>query len=145
MSAPGTLTDFVQRYVKTIWTDREIDRLGEFLADDCVLSDLYGDNVMRGLATIKQSVAQWANLMEGVNARLLHAIEGDGEIAWQWSLSGRFTDQAPVRTTATQWPGGDSLVFAGITFSTVVDGKVIREQTQADIRGLIEQMGYSLR
>ena len=143
----GDKTEQVRRYVEEIWGDGKTDLLGDYLAEDCVLTDLYGDNVIRGLAGVKASIDQWRTMMASVQARVLHVIEDDAAVAWQWSLAGTWKDTAPVRRggPAVNWPGGQDLVLAGITFSTFHQDRIVREETQADLRGLIEQMGYELR
>ena len=137
----------IRRYVAEVWSEGRVDSLGSFMHPECVLTDLYGDNVIKGLGPIGKSINQWRTMMSDVQARVLHVVEDDSAVAWQWSLAGTWNEDSPVRREreALNWPGGQDLVLAGITFSTFQDGLIVREETQADLRGLIEQMGYQLR
>ena len=143
-----THLDLILRYVQDVWTEGRVDLLSEYVDDDCRFSDLYGDTVLVGRKAVADSIAQWLSMFARHEGRVLHSVADDDRIAWQWSVTGTWSDTPPLGygdEKRPRWPAGKSVVVAGIAFTTIKAGRIIHEQNQSDTQGLVEQMGYSLR
>lgn len=144
--SPEVAERLVRDYVQTVWELGEFHRLGEFVASDCVFSDLYGDQVLRGRPAVEDSIRQWLGVVRDCQARLQTVIVQDDQVAWQWSLTGRLRDPEVLPAGRRgSWAAFAPITIVGATFSKIRDGLIAEERTQADLKGLLEQMGLRLR
>jgi hypothetical protein len=141
----GAAVAVVRTYVDVIWNQGDVGRLAEFLAPDVVSRGPGDTEVQRGRDRYAIRLVGMLTVLAPMRTRIVR-IACDGElVAWQWELSAEVRDPGvlaePLRTMAAAVPGLRCLRATGMTFSRVVDGLIVEEQTEADPQGVLNQLG----
>jgi predicted ester cyclase len=124
------------RAVFEIWMTGELDRLGEFVADDVVHHDPYDPHGAEGIEGHRKTIA--------LNRRAFHNIEVT--IEDQISEADRLATRGIAAMTH---PGelvgtsdsGKRVRISGITVERFEDGKVVEAWRCMDTLGLMQQIG----
>jgi len=128
----------VRRYAEEIWNRGNLTALDEFVADDYVmrdpgLPDIVGPEGLREhIAVIRAAFPDHRLEITGIIA------EGD-EVAWRWQMHGTH-----VGEFLGVLPTGRRVTMTGIALYRLTDGKVVERHGEADLLGLLEQLGAPL-
>jgi steroid delta-isomerase-like uncharacterized protein len=124
------------RAVFEIWTTGELDRLGDYVAEDVVHHDPYdphGDEGVEGhRKTIEMNRAAFPDIEITIEDQV---AEGD-MLATRWTS--RMTHSGSLGGAP---PSGRRVEISGMTMERFEDGKVVEAWRSIDTLGLLRQIG----
>jgi steroid delta-isomerase-like uncharacterized protein len=128
------IKESVRHYVDKVYTHGNLDGVEELVTDDYVnhtqLQTVHGaDGLRQFVAMIRTAFPDAQETIED------QVAEGDKEVH-RWVIRGTHESEF-MGIPAT----GKKITISGITISRVVDGKIAEEWTQADMMGLLQQLG----
>ncbi|MGW7198670.1 ester cyclase [Streptomyces chryseus] len=138
--------ELIHDYADTIWNKGQIDQLGRFMAPDVRMYGLGGEPPIIGLEKLQQETARWRGMYADATMTILSTVSEDDRVAWHWTLGGTIADTGMLmpnmRQLAREIPQLAQISVAGMTISTVQDGKITEETTQSDVAEFLKQIGY---
>jgi steroid delta-isomerase-like uncharacterized protein len=124
----------VQRYIEEIYNKGNLDLAADLVTDDYVnhagFMDVEGvEGLQQFAAMLRAALPDWHEVIED------QVVEGDKEVH-RYVIRGTHKGEF-MGIPAT----GKEVVVTGITLARIEDGKIAEEWSQADMLGLMQQLG----
>lgn len=130
--------EHIRAYAQTIFNEGRLDLLHEFVDGRFTLRNLYGDVLVEGVGDLRQHLERWLAAFHEPQLTVVDMlVEGD-RVAWQWRL-----DTTDHRHVTPGMPGLGAVSVNGVTFSSLLDGRIIEECNEADVHGYLQQIGVA--
>jgi ketosteroid isomerase-like protein len=130
--------DLVRRYFEAGDRD-ELDAWDELCAENMTLFTGFTPPV-EGLAALKGFSAGMHAAFSPFHLTILDLLAEGDRAAVRWATGG--FNGAPFPTPAGEVPATNKEIsMSGMSFMKVENGKIVEENTQADILGLLQQLG----
>ena len=100
----------IRRFVETVWNNKQVDALDEFHAAEYMLN-----GTPHTAATFKEHLQGYFAQVPDLHNTIQDMIAEDDTVSYRWVMQA--TDQAT----------GKQLVYRGITFNRIVDGKIVED------------------
>lgn len=129
------MQDFnVQEYLNTVWEKGDLDKISNFVSNDCVFRDVSGRVRLQGINDLTSNLRQWYEVFEDprVELRRFFSDQSLSTICWDWVLSVK-----PSIARNGQDKGARIKIY-GITIGTISDGKIVEEVNCTDMKELID-------
>ena len=124
------------RAVFEIWMTGELDRLGDFVADDVVHHDPYDPHGADGIDGHRKTIALNRRAFRDIEITIEDQIAEGDRLATRWTAAMTHTGElggAPASGTRVR--------ISGITVERFEDGKVVEAWRCMDTLGLLQQIG----
>ncbi|MEM0984945.1 MAG: ester cyclase [Pseudomonadota bacterium] len=146
MDLPGFAAEFVDfphyiiRITELIWHDRQVERIRDWYAEDCVIHTLAGDVV--GAQTVVDNT--WATLRAFPDRRLdgdnvIWADEGAGAFYSSHLITSKMTNKGPSEFGPAT---GKKVRIQTIADCLCANNQVVEEWLVRDNLGLVQQLGF---
>ena len=124
------------RAVFEIWMSGELDRLGEFVADEAVHHDPYDPYGAEGIEGHRKTIALNRRAFSDIEITIEDQIAEGDRLATRWSAT--MTHVGELGGTPAS---GKRVRISGITVERFEDGKVVEAWRCMDTLGLLQQIG----
>jgi steroid delta-isomerase-like uncharacterized protein len=124
------------RAVFEIWSSGELDRLGDYVADDVVHHDPYDPHGADGIEGHKKTIAMNREAFPDIEITIDDQIAEGDRLATRWTST--MTHSGDLGGVP---PTGKRLTISGITVERFEDGKVVEAWRSMDTLGLLRQIG----
>lgn len=124
----------VQEYLNTVWGKGDLEKLSEFVSEECVFRDVSGKVRLHGIEELTSNLRQWFDVFQDPRVELRRVLhdEATSTIGWDWALS---VNPAIARNDFDRRP---RVNVYGITFATISDGKIVEEVNCTDMKEFID-------
>jgi len=95
---------------------------------------------IQGLEAVKQYTAGMHSAFPDFSLRMDDAIAEGDRVAVRWSMDGTHTADLMTPNGLIP-PTGKHVAMSGISILRMKDGKILEERVQADILGMMQQLG----
>jgi steroid delta-isomerase-like uncharacterized protein len=129
-------TDFVAS-----WGVMDAAVTAAFVAEGGAWIDVSVPEPMRDRAAMAQYVQGWNTAMPDLNARLVHCVATDDEVAAEVEFTATNTGPMQMGAGPTMPPTGKPILGKGTFFGRVKDGKFEEVRTYPDVAGVMMQLG----
>jgi predicted ester cyclase len=126
--------EIVRRALEEPWTN--LDVLDELIDENYEGHDPASPEVLRGVQGLKDFINQYRSAFEGAQIKVERQIAEGDYVATRWEGRGRHTGELLGIA-----PTGKEVVVTGQTCSRVENGKIVSEQTEWDMLGMLQQIG----
>jgi steroid delta-isomerase-like uncharacterized protein len=126
------------RAVFGIWMTGELDRLGEFVADDVVHHDPYDAHGDEGIEGHRTTIAANRRAFPNIEITIEDQIAEGDRLATRWTAAMTHTGEL-----GGAHPSGKRVRISGITVERFEDGKVVEAWRCMDTHGLLQQIGVA--
>jgi predicted ester cyclase len=123
------------RAVFGIWMTGELDRLGEFVADDVVHHDPYDPHGDEGIEGHRKTIAANRRAFPDIEITIEDQIAEGDRLATRWTAAMTYTAEFGSTSSATR------VRISGITVERFEDGKVVEAWRCMDTLGLLQRIG----
>jgi predicted ester cyclase len=127
--------ELVRRHLDYSWRKGEIDRLDEVWSADAVLH-LPGGATLTGSTVIKDYLRSAVPVYDNRELIIDEIIAERDLVTTRWTFSG-----VQVKETLGVPPTGKRVSFTGMDFYRALDGKLVEEWFEANLFGLLQQLG----
>ncbi len=100
----------IRRFVETVWNNKQVDALDAFHA-----AEYMRNGTPHTAARFKEDLQGFFAQCPDLHNTIQDMIAEDDRVSYRWIMRG--TDQ----------PTGNQLVYRGITFNRIVDGKIVED------------------
>jgi steroid delta-isomerase-like uncharacterized protein len=132
------LKELVSRFHDEVWSEGNLDLIDEVIAEDYVEHNPAVPYEVRGREAYKQNVETFRTAFPDLSFTEEDVIaEGDRvvtRLTARGTHDGEFMDAEPT---------GNTFEVTGITIWRIEDGKVVEAWVQADIMGMMQQIGLA--
>jgi predicted ester cyclase len=126
--------EIVRRAREEPWTN--LDVLDELIDENYEGHDPASPEPLRGVQGVKDFLNQFRSAFEGAQIKVERQIAEGDYVATTWEGRGRHTGELLGIA-----PTGKEVVVTGQTCSRVENGKIVSEQTEWDMLGMLQQIG----
>jgi steroid delta-isomerase-like uncharacterized protein len=124
------------RAVFEIWMTGELDRLGDFVADDVVHHDPYDPHGAEGIEGHRKTIALNRRAFHNIEITIEDQISEGDRLATRWIAAMTHTGELGGTSGS-----GKRVRISGITVERFEDGKVVEAWRCMDTLGLLQQIG----
>ncbi|WFE28377.1 ester cyclase [Solwaraspora sp. WMMD791] len=145
MTPAGPGTTCLRGFVRTVWSAGDLSQLPRFVHPDVVVStNSHGDRVC-GLPALADLIRQARAPFDHYEMTIVEAVEQHRVVATRWTVRARLRDPAllgdGLRALAGELTDLLWLGFAGMSFTTFQDGRIVRERTESNPATVAQQLG----
>lgn len=130
------IKSLVERATQEVWNSGNLDVLDDVYADDQVRHDPSQPEPIRGLEALKQYIGGFLAAFPDGHITVEDIIVDGDKFANRWTFRGTHEGEF-----AGIPPTGKQVEFTGTSFGRVANGKIVEVWDQADVLGLLEQLG----
>lgn len=127
--------DIVREACQVIWSDGQVDRVGEFYAEDFV-ADYPNTDWGQGLEGIRKLASVVRSGMPDYSETIDLMISDGDYVVVELTISGTHTN--PMYGVA---PSGRKLSFRDVTILRLRDGKIVEQRGLTDHFSIFQQLG----
>ena len=124
------------RAVFGIWMTGELDRLGEFVADDVVHHDPYDPHGDEGIEGHRKTIAANRRAFPDIEITIEDQVAEGDRVATRWTAAMTHTGELGGRSAS-----GKRVRISGITVERFEGGKVVEAWRCMDTLGLLQRIG----
>ncbi len=126
----------VRRYAEVIWNNGQLTALEEFVDDDYVLQESDDADAIRGAEGLRVYIESILDAFPDHSLEIEDMVAEDDLVSWCWRMQG--THRGPfLGIPAT----GRRVTTTGIAMYRLADGKIVERFGEADMLGLLSQLG----
>ncbi|MFC7204917.1 ester cyclase [Haloferax namakaokahaiae] len=123
-------------FIEEVWNERDFDRIGEFIADECRFYDPSNTEPLYGPEEMRAYLETYDAAFPDAKIEVEDLIATEEWVAARWTATG--THEGSLMGIE---PTGNDISVTALEMNRIVDGKIVEGWQVTDTLGMMQQLG----